>query len=129
MIRKLQLFLSRVTKKIQIFVLPRQGRLFFLTLILIFLMTFANLPYFNIFLLSSNIVWIMIVMIFFLFRISEKYLLITAIYLTGIAFISFLFSNKNFTEILGNTIFVVIVIGFFYDFRLFARDLKNDKYK
>ncbi|MDO8621209.1 MAG: hypothetical protein Q7R31_02920 [Candidatus Levybacteria bacterium] len=122
--RLLNLFLN-LSKKTEKVTSEYQGRLLFLMIILLTLTVFANLPYFNILLTISNIIWIMILVSLFIFRIRMKNLLLIAIILIGTALISVLADNREVAEILGNSIYLILIIVFTSNFVEYLKEIKK----
>lgn len=123
--KKIQdLFLSKA-KKIEKIIAGYQGRLLLLMVIFLITTVFANLPYFNIILTVSNIIWIMTIIAFFLFNISVKNLLLAALGFLILTFINVISGNKNAAEVLGNAIYLIIVIVFLFCIIEYIRQIKR----
>ena len=115
------LFLS-LSKKIEKITSKYQGRLLLLMLIFLIMTILANLPYLNLVLTISNTIWIMIVIALFLFNISIRSLLLTALVFLILAFISVILGNKNVAEVLGNSVYLIILIVFLFSIVQYIRE-------
>ncbi|MEK7450810.1 MAG: hypothetical protein AAB662_02635 [Patescibacteria group bacterium] len=116
------LFLS-LSKKIEKITSKYQGRLLLLMLIFLIMTILANLPYLNLVLTISNTIWIMIVIALFLFNISIRSLLLTALVFLILAFISVILGNKNVAEVLGNSVYLIILIVFLFSIVEYIREI------
>lgn len=107
------------------FLIKHRDKITFLLAIYLFLVVLSALPYFNLVFTQTVIFFILIILFFFVFRVSSRFFLYLSLLIFPFLPISTLLHQSEIEETLGNIIFVLLLIAFIVEFGQYLKRTKN----